>query len=103
MNTGRIGGPSAGLMFVLEILNQLQPEDLTVGRDIAGTGTIDINENVGRIGGVVQKVVAAEKAGAEYFLVPRSNYEQAKKVARNIELVPVDNLGEVLLFLSNLD
>lgn len=103
MNTGRIGGPSAGLMFVLEILNQLQPEDLTVGRDIAGTGTIDINENVGRIGGVVQKVVAAEKAGAEYFLVPRSNYEQAKKVARNIVIVPVDNLEEVLLFLSSLD
>ncbi len=103
MNTGRIGGPSAGLMFVLEILNQLQPEDLTAGRDIAGTGTIDINENVGRIGGVIQKVVAAEKAGAEYFLVPRSNYEQAQKVARHIELVPVDNLEEVLLFLSSLD
>jgi PDZ domain-containing protein len=103
MNTGRIGGPSAGLMFVLEILNQLQPEDLTTGRNIAGTGTIDINENVGRIGGVIQKVVAAEKAGAEYFLVPRSNYEQAKKVARKIELVPVDNLEDVLLFLSNLE
>lgn len=103
MNTGRIGGPSAGLMFVLEILNQLQPEDLTAGYDIAGTGTIDINENVGRIGGVIQKVVAAEKAGAEYFFVPRSNYEQAQKVARKIELVPVENLEEVLLFLSNLD
>jgi Lon-like protease len=103
MNTGRIGGPSAGLMFVLEILNQLQPGDLTAGRDIAGTGTIDINENVGRIGGVVQKVVAAEKAGAEYFLVPRSNYEQAQKVARKIELVPVEKLEEVLQFLSGLD
>ncbi len=102
MNTGRIGGPSAGLMFVLEILNQLQPEDLTAGYDIAGTGTIDINENVGRIGGVIQKVVAAEKAGADYFLVPRSNYEQAQKVARQIELIPVDDLEEVLLFLSSL-
>jgi len=103
MNTGRIGGPSAGLMFVLEILNQLQPEDLTAGLDIAGTGTIDINENVGRIGGVIQKVVAAEKAGAEYFLVPSSNYEQAQKAARKIQLVPVDNLEDVLLFLSSLE
>mgnify|MGYP000886986049 FL=1 len=59
--TGEIAGPSAGLMFVLEILNQLQPGDLTSGHLIAGTGTIDINENVGPIGGGVQKRVSARR------------------------------------------
>ena len=101
-NTGRIGGPSAGLMFVLEIINQYLPEDITAGKTIAGTGTIDLNENIGRIGGVVQKVIAAEKAGADYFLVPEGNYEQAKKVARKVELIPVANLEEALNFLGSL-
>lgn len=103
MDTGRIGGPSAGLMFVLEILNQVLPEDLTGGYSIAGTGTIDINENVGRIGGVVQKVIAAENAGADYFILPADNYDQAVTVASSVELVPVENLQEVLSFLANLD
>jgi len=78
------------------------PEDITAGKTIAGTGTIDLNENVGRIGGVVQKVIAAEKAGADYFLVPEGNYEQAKKVARKVELIPVANLEEALKFLDSL-
>ncbi|MDW7729872.1 MAG: S16 family serine protease [Bacillota bacterium] len=103
MDTGRIGGPSAGLMFVLEIMNQLDPEDITGGKSIAGTGTIDINGNVGRIGGVVQKVVAADRVGAEYFLVPQGNYELAKSVGRGITLVPVENLDEVLEFLRTLN
>ena len=103
MDTGRIGGPSAGLMFVLEIMNQLLEDDLTKGLKIAGTGTIDINENVGRIGGVVQKVITAERAGADYFLVPRGNYEQARKVARRIEVIAVDNLEEALAFLASVE
>ncbi len=102
MNTGRIGGPSAGLMFVLEIMNQMNSEDITGGKAIAGTGTIDINENVGRIGGVVQKVVAADRAGADYFLVPQGNYEQAKSAGQRIELVPIKNLGDALAFLEKL-
>lgn len=102
METGEIGGPSAGLMFVLEILNQLTPGDITGGRYIAGTGTIDINEQVGRIGGVYQKVIAAERAGAEYFLVPEGNYNDARKVVRTIELVPVKTLQDVLDFLDGL-
>lgn len=102
MDTGRIGGPSAGLMFVLEIMNQALPEDLTAGKAIAGTGTIDMNEKVGRIGGAVQKVVAAERAGADYFFVPPGNYDEVKNVAQNIEIVPVENLEEVLEFLSAL-
>jgi len=103
MNTGRIGGPSAGLMFVLEIMNQMMPEDITGGKAIAGTGTIDINEKVGRIGGVLQKVVAADRAGAEYFLAPQGNYEQAKSAGRHIELIPIETLDDALAFLETLN
>lgn len=102
MRTGRIGGPSAGLMFVLEIINQLDPVDITGGRLIAGTGTIDVDEKVGRIGGVYQKVIAAENAGAEFFIVPRANYQEAQKAARRIELVPVSTLDDALEFLDKL-
>lgn len=102
MDTGNIGGPSAGLMFVLEILNQLNPDDLTAGRRIAGTGTIDLEERVGRVGGVPQKVYAAENAGVEYFLVPEKNYDDARLAAREIELVSVSELEEALQFLSGL-
>ncbi len=103
MNTGRIGGPSAGLMFVLEIMNQLLPEDITGGNNIAGTGTIDLNENVGRVGGIVQKVIAAEKAGIDYFFIPESNFDDAQRVANKIELIPVSNLDEVLDYLRTID
>ncbi len=102
MDTGRIGGPSAGMMFTLEIINQLLDGDITAGRKIAGTGTIDFNENIGRIGGVAQKVIAAERAGAEYFLVPVANYEAAQNIARRIVVVPVDNLEQVLDFLNTI-
>jgi len=102
IKTGNITGPSAGLMFVLEIMNQLDPADLTNGRLIAGTGTLSLQEEVGSIGGVRQKVVAAEKAGAEFFLLPAGNYEEARQAARRITLVPVSTLSEVLMFLNDL-
>ncbi|MCW3489925.1 YlbL family protein [Dethiobacter alkaliphilus] len=102
IDVGQIGGPSAGLMFVLEIINQLDPRDLTAGRQIAGTGTINLQEEVGSIGGVRQKVRAAENAGAEYFFVPQENYEEAVMAVRHIELVPVETLGEALQFLEGL-
>lgn len=103
METGQIGGPSAGMMFVLEILNQLEPGDLTGGKLVAGTGTIDINENIGPIGGVFQKVIAAERAGAEYFLVPAENYQEAKKAVHHITLVPVKTLQDALDYLGSFD
>ncbi len=69
VNSDEIGGPSAGLMFTLEIYNQLAKEDLTNGHQIAGTGTID-DGKIGPIGGIQQKIVAADKAGAEMFFAP---------------------------------
>jgi len=104
INTGKIGGPSAGSMFVMEILNQLTPEDLTKGRKIAGTGTISLDEKIGEIGGVEQKVVAAYRAGAEIFFVPEKNAEAAMKAAEGleIEVVPVKQLDDILNYLNEL-
>lgn len=103
IDAGEITGPSAGLMFVLEILDQLDNRDLTAGRLIAGSGTINLREQIGAVGGVRQKVAAAEKAGAEYFLLPRENYAEALTIARNIELLPVSTLSEALDFLAGLN
>lgn len=108
-----IGGPSAGFMFALEIYNQLVKEDLTNGYKIAGTGTINAEGQVGRIGGIEQKVVAADKAGAEIFFAPNekgaadSNYkaaaETAKDIKTNMKIVPVDNFDEAIEYLRNLE
>lgn len=72
-----IGGPSAGLMFSLGIYDTLTKGSLTDGRTIAGTGTIDAGGNVGPIGGIQQKIVGARDAGAELFLVPPDNCDEA--------------------------
>ena len=97
-----IGGPSAGLMFTLAVYNMLTPEDLTSGRIIAGTGTINPNGTVGPIGGVQQKVVGAELRGAEYFLSPPQNYQDAKAMARNIKVIEVATAEEAIQFLQSL-
>src|SRR4051794_12014814 len=67
-----VGGPSAGLAFTLGIVDKLTPGSLTGGRTVAGTGTIDGFGNVGPIGGIQQKIAAAEEAGATVFLAPAS-------------------------------
>ena len=72
-----IGGPSAGLMFSLGIYDTLTEGSLTDGKAIAGTGTIDAGGNVGPIGGIQQKIVGARQAGAELFLVPPDNCDEA--------------------------
>lgn len=96
----RVGGPSAGLMFTLEIYNQLTPGDLTRGYRIAGTGTIKSDGTVGEIGGVQHKIVAAERKGAEVFFVPEGNYDAAKKkldeTGGQMRLVPVKTLEDAL-------
>lgn len=68
-----VGGPSAGMMFALGIIDKLTPESLTGGADIAGTGTIDPAGTVGPIGGIQQKMVGAKDAGAKWFLAPAAN------------------------------
>jgi PDZ domain-containing protein len=109
-----IGGPSAGLMFTLEILNQLLDEDITQGYDIAGTGTMESDGTVGRIGGIDQKIIAADRAGIDIFFAPDdspesgqpSNYEVALETAEEIEtemeIVPVTDIESVLDYLAEL-
>lgn len=111
--SGDIGGPSAGLMFSLKIYDELTEEDLTHGMQIAGTGEIDYDGNVMRIGGIDKKVIAADKEGCSIFFAPNekgakdSNYRVAKKTADEIgtdmEIVPVDTFQDALDYLQNLD
>ena len=96
------GGPSAGLMFTLTIYNALSAQDLTGGRKIAGTGTINLDGTVGPIGGVKQKVPAAEATGARYFLCPVDNYADAVSVARTIKVIKIATVQDALDFLHSL-
>jgi PDZ domain-containing protein len=96
------GGPSAGLMFTLTVYNSLVEEDLTGGRKIAGTGTINLDGTVGPIGGIKQKVFAAEAVGAEYLLCPVDNYKDAVSVARKIKVIQVATVQQAVDFLRSL-
>lgn len=111
--SGRIGGPSAGLMFSLEIYDQLTESDLTKGYEIAGTGEIDYNGKVYRIGGIDKKIVAADNEGVDIFFAPNengaedSNYKLAKKTAEEIgtdmKIIPIDTFEEALNYLKDVE
>jgi PDZ domain-containing protein len=97
----RIGGPSAGLMFTLGIIDKVKPEDLTGGVVIAGTGTIDDEGNVGPIGGVPQKLVAAKRDGAKVFLTPAGNCAEAMaNTVPGLPLARVATLDDALTALQ---
>lgn len=103
IETNNVGGPSAGLMFTLSLIDLLTPDDLTEGHVIAGTGTISLDGTVGAIGGVRQKIVAAEAAGAEYMFVPQANWDEAQTADRkSMQLVEVASVDEALAFLATL-
>jgi Lon-like protease len=100
IDTGRIAGPSGGLMMTLAIYDRLTPDDLTQGRKIAGTGEIALCGEVGAIGGIEQKVAGAEREGAEVFLAPEGNLLAAQRAARDIEVVPVASFEDAVDFLE---
>ncbi|MEZ5115071.1 MAG: PDZ domain-containing protein [Candidatus Nanopelagicales bacterium] len=92
-----VGGPSAGLMFSLGIIDKLTPEDLADGRHVAGTGTITPDGKVGPIGGIRQKLAGARGAGAELFLMPVDHCaEAAGHVPDGLTVVPVATLAEAV-------
>jgi len=98
-----VGGPSAGMMFTLGIIDKLGPTDLTGGRIIAGTGTIDDQGKVGEIGGIQQKMVGAYDAGARVFLAPAGNCAEAlQHPVPGLELIKVSTLTDALNALSDL-
>jgi PDZ domain-containing protein len=104
VDSRNIGGPSAGMMYAITVLDLLTADDLTKGHRIAGTGTISLDETVGAIGGVRQKVFAARSVGAEYILVPTDNYEEALTAAgKDITVVAVATLQDALDFLDGLE
>jgi PDZ domain-containing protein len=100
IESGRIGGPSAGLMWALGITDLLTPGDLGGGRDLAGTGGILLDGRIVPIGGVRLKILAADRAGAEVFFVPQANMAEARSANADIELVPVANLQDALDYLQ---
>ena len=103
VDTGDIGGPSAGNMMALAIYDRLTPGDLTKGWEIAGTGTIDsCHGKVGPIGGVEEKVAAAEAKGMQIFLTPTADAADARKVANDIRIVPINSFSQALSYLENL-
>lgn len=90
-----VGGSSAGLMLALEVYDQLTSEPLT-NRLVAGTGSLRLNGTVEPVDGVAQKVVASQRRGAEWFLVPRENFRAAQKVASDIQLIPIDTFQQAV-------
>lgn len=98
-------GSSGGFMTALAIYNAITKDDITKGRVIAGTGTIDSEGNVGEIGGVTYKLAGAYKNGADIMLVPKDNYEEAlkykKKHKLDIELVSISTFKEGIEYLEN--
>lgn len=102
IDSGAIGGPSAGLAFTLAVLDALTPGELTGGHTVAATGTIDIDGAVGPVGGVGQKTVAVKDAGATLFLVPSSEVPVARSKAGNgLRVVGVDTLDDALRALAD--
>lgn len=104
INHENIGGPSAGLMFALGIVERLQHRDLARGCRVAGTGAINYKGQVSAIGGARQKVIAAQHAGAQYFLVPHNpvNMRDAHAAGGNIIIKPVHTLRQALKYLSQI-
>ena len=97
IQTGNVGGPSAGMMMALNVYNLLTENDITNGKKIAGTGTIEIDGSIGPVGGVKQKVIAAKRANASLILVPSANYEEASVFEDdNTEIVAVDSFDNAL-------
>lgn len=100
-----IGGPSAGLMFSLAVYDLITPGELTGGRIIAGTGTIDVAGNVGVIGGIQQKIAGAIESGATVFLVPSGDCAEASQsdLADDVTLVEVSTLHNAVSALQALE
>jgi Lon-like protease len=101
IDSGVVGGPSAGLMWAIGLYDLLTPGDLTRGRTIAGTGTIDLDGNVGPIGGITDKVVGARDASADIMLVPRDDFDELRGIdTGDLTLIPVSTFDQAVEALS---
>jgi PDZ domain-containing protein len=97
IDTANIGGPSAGLAMTLTLIDKLSRKSISGNQPIAATGTIDVNGNVGDVGGVAEKTVAVQGAGAKYFFVPQVEVKTAKSAAQpGLTIVGVTTLAQTL-------
>jgi PDZ domain-containing protein len=101
VQVGAIGGPSAGLALTLGLIDSLSGGHLTGGLRVAATGTIDVNGDVGDVGGVAQKAVAVRDAGAKIFLVPVQEYAAARSEAGSMKVFAVSTLSQALSVLES--
>lgn len=102
---GKEAGPSGGLMIALTIYDKLVKDDITKGKLVVGTGTIDVDGNIGEIGGLKHKLMAASRKKADIVFVPYDNYKEAKELySKNnykFTLVPVKTFNEAVDYLEN--
>lgn len=107
-DTGKVGGPSGGLMFTLEIFNQLTEENWTKGYKIAGTGEMNMAGKVGSIGGIREKVVAADEQNVDVFFAPEKDHnfkdavQTAEDIGTDMDIVPVRTIDDALSYLEKL-
>ena len=96
IESDNVGGPSAGFMFALGILDAVTDGDLTRGYYVAGTGTISQDGVVGAVGGAAEKALAAEQDGAQVFLVPRDDADEARRWVKQLQIVPVERFEDAI-------
>ena len=102
VESDNVGGPSAGFMFALGILDAVTDGDLTRGYYIAGTGTIGQDGVVGAVGGAAEKALAAEQDGAQVFLVPKDDSEEARRWVKQLQIVPIERFDDAIHALCGL-
>jgi Lon-like protease len=102
IDLGGVGGPSAGLAFALDIVEELRG-DVDAGLEVAATGELELDGDVAPVGGVKQKVIGARRSGADVFLVPAGdNAETARRHAGNLRIVPVESFRQALQALATI-
>ena len=99
IDAGAIGGPSAGLAFALDIVDELG-RDVDHGRRVVVTGALGLDGKVFEIGGIKQKTIGAKEAGADVFLVPRANAREARRYADGLKIVAVGSFTQAMSYLA---
>jgi Lon-like protease len=102
IQSDNVGGPSAGFMFALAVLDGVTDGDLTRGYYVAGTGTIAQDGTVGAVGGAAEKALAAEEAGAQIFLAPKDDAEEAHRWVHAIQIIPISRFEDAIAALCGL-
>jgi PDZ domain-containing protein len=93
------GGPSGGLIFTLGLIDLLTPEDLLKGRNVAGTGTIEVDGTVGPIGGVTEKIIGAKRAGATLLFISTQNCGELPAKVEGIQVLAVEKIDQAIDYL----